>query len=72
MGRLFPHGVIQPPTGSCLPFWDEANHFHDPRIARAYRDLILITEGPLTNRARLAAILRWNVGGSPLDGARQE
>jgi arabinofuranosyltransferase len=72
VGRLFPHGVIQPPTGSCLPFWDEVNHFHDPRIARAYRELILITQGPLTDRARLAAILRWNVGGSPLDGAPQE
>jgi len=72
VGRLFPHGVIQPPTGSCLPFWDEVNHFHDPRIARAYRELMLITQGPLTDRARLAAILRWNVGGSPLDGGRAE
>jgi hypothetical protein len=28
---------------------------------------MLITQGPLTDRARVAAILRWNTGGSPLD-----
>ena len=67
--HVFPRGAVQPPTGSCLPFWDEANHFRDPRLARAYRELMLITQGPLTDRARVAAILRWNAGGSPLSGA---
>ena len=70
--RLFPGGAIRPPTGSCLPFWDEVNHFRDPRLAGAYRELMLITQGPLTDRARLAAILRWNLGGSPLDAARRD
>jgi len=70
--RLFPGGAIRPPTGSCLPFWREVNHFRDPRLAGAYRELMLITQGPLTDRARLAAILRWNFGASPLDAARRD
>jgi len=65
--RVFPSGVIKPPGGGCLPFWDEVNRFQDPRLAGAYRELMLITQGPLTDRARLATIVRWNVGGSPLD-----
>ena len=32
---------------------------------------MLITQGPLFDRARLAAIVRWNLGRSPLDAARQ-
>jgi arabinofuranosyltransferase len=70
--RVFPRGVVQPPATSCLPFWNEANHFRDPRIGRAYHDLMLITQGPLIDRARVAAILRWNVGGGPLDAARPD
>jgi arabinofuranosyltransferase len=70
VGRLFPRAVIKPPSGNCLPYWNEVNHFRDPRLAEAYHELMLITQGPLTDRARLAAILRWNLGRSPLDAAR--
>jgi arabinofuranosyltransferase len=65
--RLFPRGAVQPPAGSCLPYWKDVNHFRDPRLASAYRELLLITQGPLTDRERFATILRWNLGGSPLD-----
>jgi arabinofuranosyltransferase len=64
--RLFPSGAIRPPNGNCLASWDEINRFRDPEIANAYRELMLITQGPLFDRARLAAIVRWNLGRDPL------
>jgi arabinofuranosyltransferase len=64
--RLFPTGAIRPPTGNCLASWDEINRFKDPALANAYRELMLITQGPLFDRARLAAIVRWNLGRGPL------
>ncbi len=67
--HLFPRGAIKPPTGTCLPVWDDVNQFRDPRLAAAYRELMLITQGRLTDRGRLATILRWNTGRSPLDAA---
>jgi arabinofuranosyltransferase len=66
LSRVFPRAAVRPPTSSCLPYWDEANRFTDPRIAGAYRELMLITQGPLLDRSRAAAIVRWNTGGSPL------
>jgi arabinofuranosyltransferase len=69
LGHVFPQAGITPPSGNCLPYWNEVNHFRDPRLAQAYHELMLITQGPLTDRARLAAILRWNLGRSPLDAA---
>jgi arabinofuranosyltransferase len=70
--RVFAGGAVRPPTSSCLDFWNDVNHFRDPRLARGYHELLRITQGPLTDRARLAAIVRWNLGGSPLDAARRE
>jgi arabinofuranosyltransferase len=70
--RVFTGAAIRPSTGSCLPFWNDVNHFTDPRVARAYHELMLITQGPLTDHARLAAIVRWNLGGGPLDAPRRE
>jgi arabinofuranosyltransferase len=67
--HLFPSGAIRPPTGDCLVSWDAINHFRDPRLGRAYRELLLITQGPLFDRARLDAIVRWNLGQGPLDSA---
>jgi arabinofuranosyltransferase len=64
--HLFPSGAVRPPTGDCLSSWDEINRFRDPRLAQAYRELMLITQGPLFDRARLEAIVRWNLGRSPL------
>jgi hypothetical protein len=64
--RLFPNGAIRPPAGNCLASWDEINRFRDPSIAKAYQELMLITQGPLFDRARLAAIARWNLGRDPL------
>jgi arabinofuranosyltransferase len=68
--RLFPSGAIRPPTGNCVTVWDEINRFRDPALAQAYRELMLITQGPLFDRARLYAIVRWNLGRGPLDAAR--
>ncbi len=51
--RLFPNGAIRPPAGNCLASWDEINRFRDPSIAKAYHELMLITQGPLFDRARL-------------------
>jgi hypothetical protein len=66
LDHVFPQAVIKPPAGSCLPYWNEVNHFRDRHLAQAYHELMLITQGPLTDRERLAAILRWNFGRSPL------
>lgn len=65
--HLFPSGAIRPPIGNCLSSWDDINRFHDPNLAHAYRELMLITQGPLFDRARLDAIVRWNLGRGPLD-----
>lgn len=67
--HLFPSGAIRPPAGDCLASWDDINRFRDPRLGRAYRELMLITQGPLFDRARLDAIVRWNLGRGPLDSA---
>lgn len=67
--HLFPSGAIRPPTGDCVTPWERINHFDDPRLGLAYRELILITQGPLFDRARLNAVLRWNLGQGPLDSA---
>jgi arabinofuranosyltransferase len=64
--RMFPSGAIRPPSGSCLAAWDDVNRFRDPEIAKAYRELMLITQGPIFDRARLETIVRWNLGGDPL------
>ena len=50
------------PAGYADSLRADANMIADPRIARLYDDVRLVTRGPLWSRARFAAIWRLNFG----------
>lgn len=56
------HFVRELPPGYAQTVASRVNQLEDPRLARLYDDLRLVTTGPLWDAARWRAIVRLNVG----------
>lgn len=65
IARLYPAAAVRPTGDTCLPHRDELTTLvqaaADPRPLLLYRDLLLVTQGPLLDRERLRTIVRLNL-----------
>jgi arabinofuranosyltransferase len=74
VARVFPHGAVGVPNGTCLPYENELEGMPEStpeaETKVLYRQLLLVTQGPIWDRERLTTILLLNLTGSTLAVAR--
>ena len=65
VARVFPHGAVGLPNGTCLPYQNELASMPEStpeaEAIQLYRNLLLITQGPLWDSRRLWTILYLNL-----------